>query len=225
MLKTPQRLTVGAGAGENAAQPIAVTLPKWISPEPLNANEQSCAEALATDLDNNKPLVIALREMANRRRVEQRAFAAQCLALLDDFEPLVSMFGDATQKPMWQGDKGEIATAKAALTRGPDTAAKVREAFQKSHGDEAGRQLYRMLLGYTKEQLQNGEAEILVSALDNDNLDYRVLAFAALQEITGGKTHLYRPDSTAAQRATPVRLWKQDQAGGTIVPKEAPAQK
>ena len=81
-----------------------------------------------------------------------------------------------------------------------------------------------MLLGYTKDQLAGGEAEALVNALDNENLDLRVLAFAALQEVTG-KTHLYRPDSTVAQRTTPVRQWKQDQASGAIVPKEPPPQK
>jgi len=225
MLKTPQRLTIGAGAGENAGPAAAATLPKWVSPEQLNSTDASCAETLAANLDNNKPLVIALREMSStsNRRVEQRAFAAKCLALLDDFEMLVSMFGDTTQKAMWQ-QGGEIASAKAALTRGPETAAKLREAFQKSHGDEAGKQLYRMLLGYTKDQLAGGEAEALVNALDNENLDLRVLAFAALQEVTG-KTHLYRPDSTVAQRTTPVRQWKQDQASGAIVPKEPPPQK
>jgi hypothetical protein len=225
MLKTSQRLSIGAGAGENAGQAVAATLPKWVSPEQLNSTDASCAETLAASLDNNKPLVIALREMAStsNRRVEQRAFAAKCLGLLDDFEMLVSMFGDPTQKAMWQ-QGGEIASAKAALTRGPETAAKVREAFQKAHGDQAGMQLYRMLLGYTKDQLASGEAEVLVNALDNENLDLRVLAFAALEDITG-KAYYYRPDTTAAQRATAVRRWKQDQATGAIIPKEPPPQK
>jgi hypothetical protein len=225
MLKTSQRLSIGASAGENAGQAVAATLPKWVSPEQLNSTDASCAETLAASLDNNKPLIIALREMAStsNRRVEQRAFAAKCLALLDDFEMLVAMFGDATQKAMWQ-QGGEIASAKAALTRGSETAARVREAFQKAHGDQSGIQLYRMLLGYTKDQLASGEAEVLVNALDNENLDYRVLAFAALEDITG-KSYYYRPDTTAAARAQWVRRWKQDQASGAIVPKEPPAQK
>jgi len=225
MLKTPQRLSIGAGAGENAGQAVVATIPKWVSPEQLNSTDASCAETLAASLDNNKPLVLALREMAStsNRRVEQRAFAAKCLALLDDFEMLVAMFGDATQKAMWQ-QGGEIASAKAALTRGSESALKLREAFQKSHGDQAGIQLYRMLLGYTKDQLTGGEAEVLVNALDNENLDHRVLAFSALEDITG-KSYYYRPDTTATARAQWVRRWKQDQASGAIVPKEPPAQK
>jgi hypothetical protein len=225
LLKTLQRLTIGAGAGENAGPAVAATLPKWVSPEPLSSTDASSAETLAASLDNNKPLVIALREMAStsNRRTEQRAFAAKCLALVDDFEMLVAMFGDATQKSYWQ-QGGEIASAKAALTRGPETALKVREAFQKAHGDGTGQQLYRMLLGYTKDQLAGGEAEVLVNALDNENLDFRVLAFAALEDITG-KSYYYRPDTTATARAQWVRRWKQDQASGAIVPKEPPPQK
>jgi hypothetical protein len=224
MLKTPQRLTIGAGATEGAGQAVAATLPKWVSPETTNPSDTS-AETLAAELENNKPLVIALREMAStsNRRVEQRAFAARCLALIDDFEMLTSMFGDATQKAMWQ-QGGEIASAKAALARGPESAAKLREAFQRSHGEEAGKQLYRMLLGYTKDQLQSGEAEVLVNALDNDNLDFRVLAFVALQDITGA-THLYRPEYAATQRSQALRSWRLDLSKGLIVPKEPPVQK
>jgi hypothetical protein len=194
-------------------------LPKWIAGEQLNANDARASEALATALDADKPLLIALHEMATHRRVEYRAFAAECLALLDQFEPLVGMFNDPDQRPMWPV---EIASVKAALARGQSTAAAVREAFQKQRGDEAGKDLYRMFLGYTKDQLQAAEAARLVEYLDHDNLDFRVLAFTNLQDITKAH-HNYRPEANDQARKQPARSWQEALRLGQIVPREAAA--
>jgi hypothetical protein len=107
------------------------------------------------------------------------------------------------------------------LARGPSTAAKVRETFQKQRGDDDGKQLYRMLWGYSRDQLQGGEAATLVGYLSNDNLDFRVLAFTNLHEITG-LTFDYRPES--AGREGRVGRWQELLKKGLIVPKEsAPA--
>lgn len=223
-LKAPQRWTLPSNPPDTGAAgaQAQVVLPKWIRPESLSPNDARCAELLATDLENNKPLLIALREMAARPQVEQHAFAAQCLALLNEFDPLVSALGDPDRKQKWPAD---LATLKAALTRGPVSAAAVREAFEKQHSDGQGKDLYRMLLGYTKDQLQAGEAARLIEALDSDNLDSRVLAFASIQEITN-KTHLYRPEvATPTGRAQPMKLWREDLRTGAIVPREPPPQK
>jgi hypothetical protein len=223
-LKAPQHWMLPVNPPDNGAAgaQAQINLPKWIHPESLTPNDARCAELLAADLENNKPLLIALREMAARPQVEQHAFAAQCLALLDEFDPLVSALGDVDRKSKWPAD---IATLKAALTHGPATASKVREAFEKLHSDGQGKDLYRMLLGYTKEQLQAGEAARLVDAMDNDNLDSRVLAFASIQEITN-KTHLYRPEvATPTARSQPMKLWREDLRTGAIVPREPPPQK
>ena len=75
----------------------------------------------------------------------------------------------------------------------------------KQHGEQLGKDLYRMFLGYTKEQLQAGEAARLVDFLDSDSLDCRVLAFANLQEITN-KTFSYRPEAPTASRAAAASM-------------------
>jgi hypothetical protein len=166
-------------------------------------------------------LLVALREMVDHRKVEFKSLGAQCLALLDEFEPLIATFNDPDQRPMWSI---EIASVKAALARGSATAAKVHEAFVKQHGEELGTELYRMFLGYTKEQLEGGEATKLVDFLNHDNLDCRVLAFANLQEITN-KTFNYRPEATAASRAQPLRRWQEELQNHAIVPREPASQK
>ena len=193
-------------------------VPKWIVGETLNASETRASEALIGLLDSGKPLMVALREMAMHRRVENREFAAQCLAQLDQFEPLISAFNDPDQRPVWPL---EIACVKASLARGQNTAIAVREAFTKQRGEDAGKDLYRMFWGYTKSQLQQeGEAAKLVGYLDHDNLDFRVLAFQNLYGLTGAH-HNYQPAAPDQTRKQPTRQWQEALRTGQIVPKEA----
>jgi hypothetical protein len=205
-----------------AANPTATpNMPKWIDPEQLGPLEAQASDFLAQSLQDDKPLPVALREMVDHRKVEFKSMGAQCLALLDEFEPLVAAFSDSYQRPMW---KDEIISVKAALARGSGSAAKIHEAFVKQHGEELGKDLYRMFLGYTKDQLQAGEAAKLVDFLDNDSLDCRELAFANLEEITN-KTFNYRPEAPTASRAQPLRRWQEELRSGAIVPKEVALQK
>jgi hypothetical protein len=221
-LNAPQRWPlVSPSAGAPALDAaVANQIPKWIAGEPLNANDARASETLVTALDSGKPLLVALREMAVQRRVENREFAAQCLAQLDQYEPLVSAFSDPDQRAMWPL---EIACVKAALARGPNAAVAVREAFEKVRGEDAGKDLYRMFWGYSKEQLQQqGEAAKLVGYLEHDNLDFRALAFMNLLDITEA-THGYRPEQPEQTRKQPTRLWQEALRLGKIVPKEKAA--
>ena len=114
-LNAPQRWALPAKAveGAAAAPTAAPTLPKWIAPEQLKSLDAQASEFLAASLEDGKPLLVALREMVDHpRRVEIKSLGAQCLAMLDEFEPLVSTFNDADQRPMWTI---EIASVKAAL--------------------------------------------------------------------------------------------------------------
>lgn len=101
------------------------------------------------------------------------------------------------------------------LARGPETAAQVRQAFEKHRGGEA-HDLYRMLWGYTPEELKNGEAAKLVEALNSDSLDFRVLGFYNLQTITG-KTLFYQPQQPAVKRRPNYLKWKERLREGKIV--------
>jgi hypothetical protein len=214
-LDAMQMLSLGP-TNVGASPTTAAAMPKWIEPEQLRPLDVQASDYLSQSLQDNKLLPVALQEMVEHRKVEYKSLGAQCLALLDDFEPLVTAFNDPDQRPMWQM---EIASVKAAIARGAGTAAKVHEAFVKQHGEDMGKDLYRMLLGYTKDQLQAGEAAKLVDFLDNDSLDCRVLAFANLEEITN-KTFNYRPEATTAGRAQALRRWQEELRVGGIVPKE-----
>ena len=92
-------------------------MPKWIEPEQLWPLDAQASDFLAQSLQDEKPLSVALREMVDHRKVENKSLGAQCLAMLDEFEPLVAAFGDSEQRPMWPV---EIVSVKEALRAAPD---------------------------------------------------------------------------------------------------------
>ncbi len=144
----------------------------------------------------DKPVSLSMKELSEDRRVEVRSFVARCAAYLGEFEPFVTALNDPGQKLAWTS---QIETLKAAMVRGPDTAQKVLLAFEKHRGADAPA-LFRMLWGYTPEQLAGGEAATLVEYLNHDSLDFRVLAFNNLREITG-KGLNYQPQNSGSQAA------------------------
>ena len=113
---------------------------------------------------------------------------------------------------------------REAIARSPESAAAVRAALQKRRGED-GDNLYRVLWGYSDEQLRDkNEDATLVNYLSHESQDYRVLAFLTLKQITGGEfTHLYRPEVSERRRATSTQRWKQDEQDGAIVYKRPPS--
>jgi hypothetical protein len=219
-LSAAQRLAIVPHPGDQQQNNAS---PKWISGETLKEFQVTASEKLAGDLANaNVPMMQTLREFANSQRIENRILGAQCLALLNQFDPLIDGLNDDRNKSQWAN---LIYTARNILARGPTTATKLREAYELRRGQTNGKELYRMLNGYTKEQLNGGGAAELVGYLDHDNLDFRVLAFANLAEITG-RPHSYRPEEkNETNRRAGINRWKQELTAGRITPKEPPPPK
>jgi len=195
-------------------------LPKWLGVETLSLLDVRASQALNQAFDGKDAVTVVMREMAGpgQRRTENRSLAARCLALIDEFDPFVELLNDPDQKAIWAQ---QIDSVQAALGRGPNVAVKIRTTFERQVGKD-GDDLYRMLWGYGREDLQGGSAATLVDMLDNDSsafsLAFRVLSFQNLRTITGA-TFNYRPEATAAARAPAVRRWREQLKGGLIVPK------
>ncbi|HEY2147285.1 MAG TPA: hypothetical protein VGH32_05065, partial [Pirellulales bacterium] len=170
-------------------------------------------------LDDKRPVTQALLELASHRRAENKSMAARALALIDEFGPFDNLFNDPDEKAVWPI---QIESLKAALARGPAVAGKVRAALQSERGKD-GDELYRMLWGFSKEEVAAGAAAKLIDYLDHDSMDMRVLAFYNLRQIVGagGPESYYRPEQPAAVRQQSIRRWRERFKEGLLGVKSA----
>jgi hypothetical protein len=182
--------------------------PTWIRASALSGLDQLASDPMNAALRQGaeRPVALTLREKLDDRRPEMVYLAARSLALIDEFDPLIAALNQDDQKAAWTR---LIESLQSALARGPDTAARVREAFEKQRGDE-GKDLYRMLRGYSKADIMDHAAVDLVEHLDHTSLDMRVLAFHALRSVPGVTAHFnYRPEGILAERRKAVGRWRE----------------
>jgi hypothetical protein len=176
---------------------------------------------LSDNLTSDRSALLGLKELAEHRRVEIRTLAAQSLARIGDFGPLVAALNqtDPNFKNIWMD---LISDLRAALDRGPVPAAKVREAFERQRGEKAA-PLYRMLWGYSPADYRANDGKPLkelVEYLDHSDMDYRALAISNLQNLLVGSTLSYRPEANAEARKPFVQKWRQRLESNQLLPKE-----
>jgi hypothetical protein len=188
-------------------------LPEWTTRNVLAPLDEKAAEALERELPPDRPLGLAIKEASQNRRAEVRALAIRAGAYLGDFDAFVSALNDTDQRASWAV---QVEALKAAVARGPQTASLVRQTLEQQRGADA-KLLYRMLWGYTADQLVGGEAQNLVDALNSESLDIRVLSFWNLQHITGVSL-FYRPEYPEAKRRSSLTKWRERLNDGKIVP-------
>jgi hypothetical protein len=189
-------------------------LPVWATKSTISPLEEKAAVAIEKELTADRPLQLTLNELAISRRAEVRALAIRCSGYLDNFDTYITALNDIDQRAAWPA---QIESLKAAIARNPQTAAAVRKSFEQQRDNHAAK-LYRMLWGYTAEQLAAGDAERLVDSLADDHLDVRVLSFWNLQNMTG-LSLFYRPEFNEAKRRPAITKWREKLQEGKIVPK------
>ena len=219
-LKAPaHRLFADAPPVSEAPEFTAQDFPNWIKkPDERTPIEKRASEGIDETLQPDRPITLGLKELSTDKRVEISSLALQCLAEIDEFDSFVMSLTDSTQRLSWNT---QVEALRKAIARSPQTATLVRDAFEHHRGPK-GTEVYRMLWGYSIDQLQAGAAAQLVKYLDSEDLDFRVLSFWNLSRIAGA-THYYRPEFTAVKRATPVRAWKQKLESGQLIPKSPDA--
>jgi len=213
VVNTPNRVVIAPYPGE--APETMKELPKWVKAEQISDLDRRASKKLFKSLAESSDVAVRLRELATDRAIEIRALAIRCLAEFGEFDDLIASLRDEEQKLMWQP---YFETVQASVARDPKRAAAVRVALEKQRGDKA-LELYRMFWGYSKADLDGGQAAKLVDYLDHENLDIRVLSFFNLKAITG-MSLLYRPDTTPAQRKQAVATWKQRLKEGQVTVKQ-----
>ena len=196
-----------------------VVLPPWINGNPLSQLEKMAADTVNKDLvaddATGESIQARLRELTQHRRQETRSLAVQCLTLIGDFESFLPQLNDEKQRATWSQ---QIDAVRRTMLRDPQMARQLQETLASQRDAKKAKELYDLLRGYSKRQLQEGAAALLVADLDHEDLDFRVLAFANLQRVAVG-TLGYKPEFNAAKRQPGVRSWRQKLAEGQIVPK------
>jgi hypothetical protein len=188
--------------GERLLPVQAAQLPGWARREPLSAMDRIASPALESVLSADRAILLSLKERTRDRRSENRALAARCLSYLDAYDDLIEALGSSQHKPHWSA---ELTALRDAVARSPKSAAGVRESLERMCQDDG--RLYRMLWGYSPEQLREGAAT-LVGYLQDDALIARVMALDCLERITK-KTLSFFPEVPQAQRKSAFQRWKQ----------------
>jgi hypothetical protein len=220
----PGRRTLGLAEGE--AQPQGPPS-WWVNSEQLTSiTDQLGINVIEPKLRDKAAASLAesLPESVFSQRREEQSLAYRWLVSIDQFDDAVKALGQSKNREsfFWSTIVDHL---RLAVARDPQTAAKVRQSFEKSRGDKAA-ELYRMLWGYgEKELVEGGEAKRLVGYLEHEDLDFRVLSSWCLGDIAGTGIGFYRPDGPAELRERDkfVRDWKKVVEGPKItLPKKKP---
>lgn len=210
-----------AALGEaGAPAPVAGTgeLPGWLVNDERDLLRKQAADFVEMRLRSDKAVSVSLREILSDKppRAENMQLALECLAQIGEFMDFMPLLRDPTQRySAWDRYLGILATA---IDYGPDYAAAVRDIFVMQHGPQ-GEAEYRMLCGYTDEQLKAGAALFLIESLDHAELDYRVVAYWTLSETTG-LSLAYLPQDPPQKRKAAIQKWQQKLEAGQIVRKK-----
>jgi hypothetical protein len=209
------RIYAGGDAPDNYG-PFAS--PDWIDPKSIAPIDRESQIVLERLLVEDKALNLSLAEALEHRQVNVRSLAARCLAVLGEFEPILNELNDPRQQAFWSG---EFATLRSCIQRGPETAARLKDALTRSRPDHAP-ELYRLLWGYSEDQLAKDEAMNLVKLLESDQMDVRVLAIQNLVAITGAM-EFYRAEKKPEDVRAAIQAWRSRLAKKSITYKVPPA--
>jgi hypothetical protein len=220
----PSRWTLTEGAPGELVED-ATAAPEWIDQEPVvHLSEQRYgAPVIESTLVSDRPVDIQLLELfKGRDRREVKSLVTRASIHVGLFAPFVEAIRDSEQK--WQTWRTHIATLRSAMAQSTESAEQVFQALVEQRGRQAAADLYEMLCGYnseqigtTPEQMKTGALARLVGHLENDSLDYRVLAVHDLWEITG-KQLMPNPSATPATRKINVRNFRNRLESGELVP-------
>ena len=196
----------------------ATALPAWINPGSTKRILTIAANRLAPKISYDRPAVISLQEQTDSKQREMRSLTACSLAYLGHIQPLANALNDAELKA-YRTEQFE--TLRAIVSSGPEAATKVRESLAMRHGDRTD-EVFRILWGYSPEELRSGAASALVEHLQDDALDVRIIAIETLKQIVGKSATTYGPEQASNSRRKAYLRWSADAKNGKIAYKTPP---
>jgi len=195
--------------------------PVWLAhTTPVGRPAAAAGAAVEARLQEGRPVPEALRALAAEGRVENRMAAAATLALLGDYDALVTLLceertGEKLLERQW--DDLQAATVPLALARGANAAASLQRSFETRGPAGRGAELFDLARG-------GQPAAALVAALADDSLPVRRFAFHHLlrrfPDDPAGRLE-YRPDRPTALNERGLDWWRKHVAasdGGPAAP-------
>ena len=188
-----------------------------------SASSVYAAPMVENTIVSDKPADIQLLELFQTiaQRKEVKSLVAKCSIHVGLFQPFIEALRDSEQKANW---RAHIETLRSAMALSPESAANVKRALDEQRGRPAADDLYEMLCGYNAEQIGRTPDEVkagavaqLIDWLEEDSLDYRVLAVHNLFEITG-KRLMPDPAANPKERSQNVRRWRARLEDGDLMP-------
>ncbi|WP_417739076.1 hypothetical protein [Rosistilla oblonga] len=182
-------------------------LPDWAEAPEANAVsiDSLSQKGLLELIDATKTIEISLREAVGFRRAEVASLAARSLLALgvsDVYFGTKGIFENDAQKSHWQE---HFVAVQSRLDRGGQFATDLRDSIVRMDAARAPG-LYRLLWGFSPEQLAGGDDFALIEALNDAALAKRVLALENLRAITG-TTLSFRPQETGPRRGAAAKKW------------------
>lgn len=189
----------------------AAVAPVWIDPRDVREIDVRASRELAGLLDLERPISLGLAEQIGHRQIEVSALAMEALGALEDFQPMVTALGSERHHAYW---RSFFSSLQSAMRRSPQAAAAIQQALVQVRPEQSDT-LYRLLYGYSQEQLDGGGAKELVELLESPVMEVRVLALENLRQITD-RTHLYRPEREPIQQRKALQDWQTTLSKGLI---------
>ncbi len=204
------------GGGEPSLEPLD-TVPDWATEVVPNADAlaTTARQNLLAMLDDATSLEIGLRELLAFRRSEVADLAARTLLVLgksDVYFGGAGVFSDSKQRAYWPQHYDALLSR---VNSGAEAALEVQQAIKKMDA-AAEVQLFRMLTGYSNEQLEAGSDLQLLENLDSADMSVRVLAFENLRRITGVTFNYRAEHDSKARREQYMKKWRVRQRKGGI---------
>jgi hypothetical protein len=193
--------------------------PDWLDSRNMRLIDRDASEQLEPHLVLNRPLSVSLKEQDSSRLVEVRSLAISSLGLFGEFHPFVDALNDRDLHSYWAN---LVESLRVAMARNPRSATRIRTTFERLRGKE-GSELYRVLCGFSPEQLAEDGASRLVELLNSDSMDLRVVAFETLRQITQ-KTNGFRAERDPSQQKGAIVAWNKALNNGEIVYKTPPSE-
>lgn len=212
--KTGSAVTLQTGQQWQARddQDPAVTtvslLPTWID----DAAQKNLAIASARDglmdfFGKEEPIEKALREAMAFRRVEVAALAAETLLLLgraDVYFGSDGILSRPRQRLFWTE---HFQMLRQHIASDAKAAADVKSAIALAELADSDN-LFKLLVGFTNEELADGGDEKLVKLLDSASMPVRVLAIENLKAIVGDNLGYRADQENANTRRADIKKWE-----------------